>query len=147
MSEYNDQPKIKLSDNIEKMTDPGNKKLIRIYDQRSGEIRADLIVLKDEVISADRDLVLFDARDTWKTTTLKKGNYRLREMMKPIFKAGKLVYNSPQVAEIKKYAEKEKESLGAEYRRLTNPHIMKVDLSDQLYELKQKLIKENKIEK
>ncbi|WP_114490397.1 nicotinate phosphoribosyltransferase [Halanaerobium sp. ST460_2HS_T2] len=147
MSEYNDQPKIKLSDNIEKMTDPGNKKLIRIYDQRSGEIRADLIALKDEVISADRDLVLFDARDTWKTTTLKKGNYQLREMMKPIFKTGKLVYDSPQVAEIKEYAEKEKESLGAEYKRLTNPHIMKVDLSDKLYELKQKLIKENKIEK
>ena len=147
MSEYNDQPKIKLSDNIEKMTDPGNKKLIRIYDRKSGEIRADLIALEKEKISADRDLVLFDARDTWKTTTLKKGNYRLREMMEPIFKRGKLVYDSPTVAEIKKYAEEEKESLGAEYKRLTNPHIMKVDLSDELYELKQKLIQENKMEK
>ncbi len=145
MSEYNGQPKIKLSDNIEKMTDPGNKKLIRIYDKKSGEIRADLIALKDEKISADRDLVLFDARDTWKTTTLKKGNYRLRDMMEPIFENGKLVYDSPSVAEIKKYAEKEKESLSAEYKRLTNPHIMKVDLSDELYNLKQKLIKENKI--
>ncbi|MFW5718761.1 MAG: nicotinate phosphoribosyltransferase [Halanaerobium sp.] len=145
MSEYNGQPKIKLSDNIEKMTDPGNKKLIRIYDKKSGEIRADLIALKDEKISADRDLVLFDARDTWKTTTLKKDNYRLRDMMEPIFENGKLVYDSPSVAEIKKYAEKEKESLSAEYKRLTNPHIMKVDLSDELYNLKQKLIKENKI--
>jgi nicotinate phosphoribosyltransferase len=147
MSEYNDQPKIKLSDNIEKMTDPGNKKLIRIYDKKQREIRADLIALEEEKISADRDLVLFDARDTWKTTTLKKGNYELREMMEPIFKNGKLVYDSPSVAEIKEYAEKEKESLGAEYKRLTNPHIMKVDLSDELYELKQKLIQENKIEK
>ncbi|MFP4198935.1 MAG: nicotinate phosphoribosyltransferase [Halanaerobium sp.] len=145
MSEYNGQPKIKLSDNIEKMTDPGNKKLIRIYDKKSGEIRADLIALKDEKISADRDLVLFDARDTWKTTTLKKGNYGLRDMMEPIFENGKLVYDSPSVAEIKKYAEKEKESLSAEYKRLINPHIMKVDLSDELYNLKQKLIKENKI--
>jgi nicotinate phosphoribosyltransferase len=147
MSEYNDQPKIKLSDNIEKMTDPGNKKLIRIYDKKQREIRADLIALEEEKISADRDLVLFDARDTWKTTTLKKDNYELREMMEPIFKNGKLVYDSPSVAEIKEYAEKEKESLGAEYKRLTNPHIMKVDLSDELYELKQKLIQENKIEK
>ncbi|PUU90796.1 MAG: putative nicotinate phosphoribosyltransferase [Halanaerobium sp.] len=147
MSEYNEQPKIKLSDNIEKMTDPGNKKLIRIYDKKQSEIRADLIALEEEKISADKDLVLFDARDTWKTTTLKKGNYELREMMEPIFKNGKLVYDSPSVAEIKEYAEKEKESLGAEYKRLTNPHIMKVDLSDELYELKQKLIQENKIEK
>lgn len=147
MSEYNGQPKIKLSDNIEKMTDPGNKKLIRIYDRNSGEIRADLIALKKEEISADRDLVLFDARDTWKTTTLKKGNYRLREMMELIFENGQLVYDSPTVAEIKEYAEKEKESLGSEYKRLTNPHIMKVDLSDELYDLKQKLIKKNKMEK
>jgi len=106
-----------------------------------------LIALEKEKISADRDLVLFDARDTWKTTTLKKGNYRLREMMEPIFENGKLVYDSPTVAEIKKYAEEEKESLGSEYKRLTNPHIMKVDLSDQLYELKQELIQANKMEK
>ena len=147
MSEYNDQPKIKLSDNIEKMTDPGNKKLIRIYDKKQSEIRADLIALEEEKISADKDLVLFDARDTWKTTTLEEGNYKLREMLEPIFKNGKLVYDSPTVAEIKEYAEKEKESLGAEYKRLTNPHIMKVDLSDELYDLKQKLIQENKMEK
>ena len=147
MSEYNGQAKIKLSDNIEKMTNPGNKKLLRIYDKNTGEIRADLIALEKEEINADRSLVLFDARDTWKTTTLKEGNYGIREMMEPIFKNGKLVYESPEVAEIKKYAEREKESLGAEYKRLTNPHIMKVDLSDKLYNLKQKLIKENKMEK
>ena len=147
MSEYNGQPKIKLSDNIEKMTNPGDKKLLRIYDKNTGEIRADLIALEKEEINADRSLVLFDARDTWKTTTLKEGNYWIREMMEPIFKNGKLVYESPEVAEIKKYAEREKESLGAEYKRLTNPHIMKVDLSDKLYNLKQKLIKENKMEK
>ena len=147
MSEYNDQPKIKLSDNIEKMTDPGNKKLLRVYDKESGEIRADLIALQEEKISANQDLILFDARDTWKTTTLEKGNYRLREMMEPIFKNGEKVYDSPAVVEIKEYAEKEKESLGEEYKRLTYPHIMKVDLSDELFSLKQKLIKKNKIEK
>jgi nicotinate phosphoribosyltransferase len=147
MSEYNDQPKIKLSDNIEKMTDPGNKKLLRVYDKESGEIRADLIALQQEEISENEDLILFDARDTWKTTTLKKGNYRLREMMQPIFKKGKRVYNSPSVVKIKEYAEKEKDSLGDEYKRLTYPHIMKVDLSDKLFRLKQKLIKKNKVKK
>jgi nicotinate phosphoribosyltransferase len=147
MSEYNDQPKIKLSDNIEKMTDPGNKKLLRVYDKESGEIRADLIALQHEEISENEDLILFDARDTWKTTTLKKDNYSLREMMQPIFKKGKRVYDSPSVLKIKEYAEKEKDSLGDEYKRLTYPHIMKVDLSDALFRLKQELIKKNKVEK
>lgn len=145
MSEYNDQPKIKLSDNIKKMTNPGNKKLIRIYDRKSGKIRADLITLQQEKFSENQSLTLFDARDTWKTTTLKKGNYRLREMLEPIFKNGELVYDSPSVGEIKEYADKEKDSLGAEYKRLTNPHIMKVDLSDKLFDLKCRLIEENKI--
>ncbi|MFP4020077.1 MAG: nicotinate phosphoribosyltransferase [Halanaerobium sp.] len=144
MSEYNEQPKIKLSDNIEKMTNPGNKKLLRVYDKESGEIRADLIALEQEEISENEDLTLFDARDTWKTTTLEKGNYRLREMMKPIFKNGNLVYDSPSVTEIKEYAENEKNSLGEEYKRLTYPHIMKVDLSDELFALKQRLIRKNK---
>ena len=147
MSEYHDQPKIKLSDNIEKMTDPGNKKLLRVYDKESGEIRADLIALQEEKISANQDLILFDARDTWKTTTLKKGSYQLREMLEPIFKNGQPVYDSPAVMEIKKYTEKEKDSLGEEYKRLTNPHIMKVDLSDELFDLKQRLIKKNKMKK
>ena len=129
------------------MTDPGHKKLIRVYDNKTGEIRADLIALQKEEIREDKDLTLFDARDTWKTTTLEKGNYSLREMMQPIFKNGKLVYESPSVAEIKEYVAQEKDSLGAEYKRLTNPHIMKVDLSDGLFDLKQKLVKENKIKK
>ena len=146
MSEYNDQPKIKLSDNIEKMTDPGNKKLIRVYDNKTGEIRADLIALQKEEIREDKDLTLFDARDTWKTTTLEKGNYSLREMMQPIFKNGELVYELPSVAEIKEYVEQEKASLGEEYKRLTNPHIMKVDLSDELFDLKCKLIEINKMD-
>jgi len=146
MSEYNDHPKIKLSDNIEKMTDPADKKLLRIYDKESGKIRADLITLQNEELDEDKSLTLFDSRDTWKTTTLKKGNYKAREMMQTIFSNGKLLYNSPSVEEIKEYCEEEKETLGEEYKRLTNPHIMKVDLSNKLYDLKCRLIKENKNE-
>mgnify|MGYP000146678680 CR=1 FL=1 len=106
-----------------------------------------MIALKNEEISENEDLTLFDARDTWKTTTLKKGSYQLRDMLEPIFKNGQLVYDSPSVLEIKNYAEKEKDSLGEEYKRLTNPHIMKVDLSDKLFDLKQRLIKKNKMKK
>ena len=143
MSEYNNEPKIKISDNIEKVTNPGNKKLIRIYDKNTMNIRADLIALQNEEIKENGPITLFDSRDSWKTTTLEKGSYKLREMLKPIFKNGKLTYTSPSVQEIKKYTEKEKESLGEEYKRLTNPHIMKVDLSDKLFDLKRKLLNQN----
>src|SRR6056297_1234755 len=143
MSEYNNEPKIKISDNIEKVTNPGNKKLIRIYDKNTMTISADLIALQDEEIKENGPITLFDSRDSWKTTTLKKGSYKLREMLNPIFQNGKLVYDSPSVQKIKKYTEKEKESLGNEYKRLTNPHIMKVDLSDKLFDLKRKLLNQN----
>lgn len=145
ISEYDKQSKIKLSDNIEKMTNPGNKKLFRVYDKELGEITADLVALNKENINEKNALTLFDARDTWKTTTLAEGSYELREMMQPIYKNGNLIYNSPTVEEIKVYVEEEKNSLGNEYKRLTNPHIMKVDLSDELFDLKRKLIKENEI--
>ena len=96
-----------------------------------------------EEIKEDGALTLFDSRDSWKTTTLKKGSYKLREILQPIFKDGKLVYKSPSVHEIKEYAEKEKNTLSEEYKRLTNPHIMKVDLSDKLFALKRRLLSEN----
>lgn len=143
MSEYNGKAKIKISDNIDKVTNPGNKKLIRIYDNETMEIRADLIAFQDEEIKENGPITLFDSRDSWKTTTLEEGSYKLREMLQPIFENGKLVYNSPSVNEIKKYAENEKKTLSEEYKRLTNPHIMKVDLSDKLFELKRKLLNEN----
>ncbi len=143
MSEYNDKAKIKISDNIDKVTNPGNKKLIRIYDKDTMKIRADLIAFQDEDIKENGPLTLFDSRDSWKTTTLEEGSYKLREMMQPIFKDGKRVYNSPTVNQIKEYADIEKKTLSEEYKRLTNPHIMKVDLSDKLFELKRKLLNEN----
>lgn len=143
MSEYAGQPKIKISDNIEKVTDPGDKKLIRIYDESTMKVRADLIAFEDEEIKENGPLTLFDSRDSWKTTTLEKGSYKLREMLQPIYKDGQLVYDSPSVSKIKEYADKEKNSLYGEYKRLTNPHIMKVDLSDKLFELKRKMLSEN----
>ncbi|MFW6268634.1 MAG: nicotinate phosphoribosyltransferase [Bacillota bacterium] len=145
ISEYDGEPKIKISDNIEKVTNPGNKKLLRIYDKKDKKIVADLITLSEEEFKEEENLILFDSRDTWKTTTLDAGTYEIRDMFVPVFTEGKCIYEKPEVNEIKQYAEREKETLWKEYRRITNPHIMKVDLSDDLFALKQQLLQENGI--
>ena len=90
-------PKIKLSENTEKVTNPGNKTIYRIYDGKSGKIRADLICLADEVFDESKDMILFDPISTWKKTKLKGGTYTLRELLVPVFLRGGCVYNSPSV--------------------------------------------------
>ena len=133
-------PKIKLSENSEKITNPGNKQIYRIIEKDSGKIFADYIALEDETFSEEEDLVLFDPIDTWKKSTLKGGSYEMRPLLVPIFLGGKLVYNCPSVEEIKAHCKKEQESLWEECRRLTNPHAVHVDLSDKLYEMKKQLL-------
>lgn len=133
-------PKIKLSENSEKITNPGNKQIYRIIEKDSGKVFADYIALEDETFSEKEDLVLFDPIDTWKKSTLKGGSYEMRPLLVPIFLGGKLVYNCPSVEEIKAYCKKEQESLWEECRRLTNPHAVHVDLSDKLYEMKKQLL-------
>lgn len=88
-------PKIKLSENTEKITNPGNKTILRVYEKESGKIKADLICLVDEHYSEDEPLLLFDSHEPWKKTLLAPGKYTLREIMIPIFKGGKCVYESP----------------------------------------------------
>ena len=129
-------PKIKLSENSEKITNPGNKQIYRIIEKDSGKVFADYIALEEERFSEAEDLVLFDPIDTWKKSTLKGGSYEMRPLLVPIFLGGKLVYNCPSVEEIKAHCKKEQESLWEECRRLTNPHAVHVDLSDKLYEMK-----------
>ena len=133
-------PKIKLSENSEKITNPGNKQIYRIIEKDSGKVFADYIALEDESFSEKEDLVLFDPIDTWKKSTLKGGSYEMRPLLVPIFLGGKLVYNCPSVEEIKAHCKKEQESLWEECRRLTNPHAVHVDLSDKLYEMKKGLL-------
>lgn len=133
-------PKIKLSENSEKITNPGNKQIYRIIEKDSGKVFADYIALEDETFSEKEDLVLFDPIDTWKKSTLKGGSYEMRPLLVPIFLGGKLVYNCPSVEEIKAYCKKEQDSLWEECRRLTNPHAVHVDLSDKLYEMKKQLL-------
>ena len=133
-------PKIKLSENSEKITNPGNKQIYRIIEKDSGKVFADYIALEEERFSEKEDLVLFDPIDTWKKSTLKGGSYEMRPLLVPIFLGGKLVYNCPSVEEIKAHCKKEQESLWEECRRLTNPHAVHVDLSDKLYEMKKGLL-------
>lgn len=133
-------PKIKLSENSEKITNPGNKKIYRVYEKESGKIKADLITLEDEIISEDEDLLLFDPLETWKKTLLKAGSFSLREMLVPVFQDGVCVYSSPDVMDIREYCFQELNTLWDESRRLVNPHPVYVDLSKQLYQLKTELL-------
>lgn len=139
-SDGNFIPKIKLSENSEKITNPGNKKIYRVYEKESGKIKADLIALEDEIISEDEDLLLFDPLETWKKTLLKAGSFSLREMLVPIFRDGVCVYSSPDVMDIREYCFQELNTLWDESRRLVNPHPVYVDLSKQLYQLKTELL-------
>ena len=133
-------PKIKLSENQWKITNPGNKKIIRVYEKESGKIKADLIALADEEYTPDKPLLLFDPIATWKKTYLEAGTYTLRELMVPVFLNGKCVYTSPSVMDIRNYCMKEQETLWDESRRLVNPHMVYVDLSLKLYNMKTKLL-------
>ena len=129
-------PKIKLSENTEKVTNPGNKTIYRIYEKESGKIKADLICLVDETFDETQDLMLFDPIEPWKKTKLKGGTYTMREMMVPVFLQGQCVYDSPKVMDIRAYCQQELETLWPETRRLVNPHKVYVDLSKKLYDIK-----------
>jgi nicotinate phosphoribosyltransferase len=133
-------PKIKLSENPWKITNPGNKTVYRVYEKESGKVKADLIAMADEKYSEENPLKLFDPLATWKKTYLKAGTYTLRELLVPVFKNGKCVYTSPSVMEIREYCQNEQETLWDETRRLVNPHDVYVDLSNELYQLKNQLL-------
>ena len=135
-------PKIKLSNNPSKVTNPGIKKVLRFYDKATGKIKADLICLDDEVYSEDKKVKLFDHTAVWKKMVLHPGEYSIRELLVPVFINGECVYNSPCVTDIRAYCQKELNTLWDEHRRLANPHNVPVDLSDKLLDLKNKLIEE-----
>ena len=133
-------PKIKLSENTAKVTNPGNKTVYRIYSKSTGKIKADLICLADEKINPDETMVVFDPVDTWKKTKILGGTYEVRELLVPVIKEGKRVYTSPSVKEIAAYCRQEKDTLWDESKRLFNPHQMYIDLSPRLYEVKKQLL-------
>ena len=135
-------PKIKLSENTEKITNPGNKKIYRIYEKDTGKIKADLICLADEIFDPEETMIIFDPVDTWKKTKVLGGTYELRELLIPVIREGKRIYTSPEVMELRKYCQKEQETLWDESRRLVNPQKVYVDLSQKLYDLKKNLLEE-----
>ncbi len=133
-------PKIKLSENAEKITNPGNKTIRRIYDKSTGKIIADLICLVEESFDTSHSLLLFDPIQTWKKTHLAPSSYTMRELMVPIFLKGECVYESPKVMEIRDYCTREKATLWEESLRLEYPHRVHVDLSHKLWHMKNQLL-------
>ena len=129
-------PKIKLSENTEKITNPGNKTIYRVYEKETGKIKADLICLVNEKFSENKPLLLFDPSEPWKKTKMESGTLTLREMRVPVFKNGECVYVSPKVMDIRAYCQEELSTLWDETRRLVNPHKVYVDLSAKLYDIK-----------
>ncbi len=130
--------KIKVSENPAKVTNPGIKKLLRVYDSDHMAV-ADLIALESDQFDPTKPLELFDPIDTWKTMTLTE--YTLRELHVPIFKNGELVYQCPPLSEIRAYCKQEMYSFWDQYKRVLNPHRYKVDLSESLWMLKQSMLK------
>ena len=135
-------PKIKVSENTEKITNPGNKTIYRIYDKETGKMRADLICFVEEKFDPSEDLTIFDPNATWKKTHLPGGTYTMREILQPIFINGECKYQSPSVMEIAAYCKQEKATLWDETQRLFYSHKVYVDLSQKLYDTKQNLLNE-----
>ncbi len=133
-------PKIKLSENTEKITNPGNKTIWRIYEKETGKLLADLISLVGETFDTGEKMKLFDPIETWKKTTLAGGTYTMKELLVPVFRKGECVYTSPSVMELRQFCKDDLDTLWDECKRLTNPHKVYVDLSSKLYFMKQELL-------
>lgn len=131
-------PKIKVSNDTIKITNPGYKKVYRFYDKNTGFALGDLIALADEEISKDK-YILRDQVDTWKFKELK--NYEVKELQITIYSRGKLVYNLPNINQRQEYCKEQFNTLYPEIKRIVNPHVYYTDLSEKLLELKKSLIK------
>ncbi len=136
------EPKMKISDNTIKMTNPGKKTVWRIFDKHENKALADLITFDDEVIDETKPLVITHAVERWKTTELK--DFYCENLLHETMSNGKIVKEFPTALESQSACKAKLERFWDEHKRLTNPHSYKVDLSDKLYELKQKLLKEAK---
>jgi len=135
-------PKIKISGNVEKLTNPGFKKIVRFYDNDDGKAIADVLALRDEIID-ENEYLLFDPQAPWKQKRIH--NYTAKELQVPIFEKGKLVYDVPTTEQVKAYCSQQMDTLWDEVKRLRYPHRYYVDYSMKLFELKNELIKQNTI--
>ncbi len=131
-------PKIKVSENTAKITNPHFKKLYRYYDNESGKAIADELCVYDEVVDDKKPRTIFDPMATWKTKTLT--DFTAKELLVPVFKGGECVYESPSIKEIAGYCAAQLDLLWDEVKRFENPHTYYVDLSKKLYEIKNILL-------
>ncbi|MEG0702665.1 MAG: nicotinate phosphoribosyltransferase [Christensenella sp.] len=134
--------KLKVSENVWKITNPGVKKIVRICSKEDNMAIADLIMLEWEQIDTTKPLTIFDPIETWKKMTIT--DYEIKELLVPVFVGGKQVYQSPTLKEIQEYAARDMATFWDEFKRIKRPHLYKVDLSDELYNLKKKLLNEKK---
>lgn len=134
-------PKIKVSENVEKITNPGFKKVYRLFDKTTGQAFADLIALDGEAPPSGADYPIVDPNSTKKYKKL--SNFEARELLVPIFKSGQLVYESPDVKDIRAYCLRNISALWEEILRFENPHRYYVDLSVSLWELKTRMLEEH----
>ncbi|MCH5301001.1 MAG: nicotinate phosphoribosyltransferase [Ruminococcus sp.] len=137
-------PKIKISENTAKITNPHLKKLYRLFDKESKKALADELCVYDEVIDDTKPHTIFDPEATWKTKTL--NNFYSKSLMETIFKNGELVYELPKIEDIQKYCEEQIDLLWDEVKRFENPHKYYVDLSKKLWTIKNDLLNKNKFE-
>lgn len=133
-------PKIKISENVEKITNPGFKGLFRLYDKTTGKARGDVITVAGETIPEQDEYVIFDPNAVWKKTRVT--NYTVRNLQVPIFKGGKCVYQSPSIEEIREYCKEQIDTLWDETLRFENPQTYYVDLSQKLWDMKNRLLEE-----
>ena len=131
-------PKIKISESVEKITNPHYKKLYRLYNKETHQPIADYITIHDEVLDSSKPLTIFDPVAIWKAKTLE--NFEVREMLEPVFEKGKLVYKLPELADIRSYCLEQIDELWDEIKRFENPHRYYVDLSERLWDQKNLLL-------
>lgn len=135
-------PKIKLSENVSKITTPCNKRLVRLYSNDNNKAIADVLLTDDELIPNGEDYEIFDPIHTWKRKTI--SNYYAKDLLTRIFDKGNCVYTSPDVHEIKNYCKEQIDTLWDEVKRFENPHNYYVDFSQKLWDIKNELLNQHK---
>ena len=135
------EPKIKISENVGKITNPHYKKLYRFFGKDTGKAIADYLCVHDEVVDDSQDIEIFDPEATWKTKRVY--NYEAKELQVPIFKNGELVYRCPSLEQVRQYCMEQVDTLWDEVKRFDNPHTYYVDLSQKLWDIKYSLLKQN----
>ncbi len=134
-------PKIKISENVEKITTPHFKKIYRLFSKENNQAIADVLCLWDEVIDENKPYEIFDPNYTWKRKTVE--NFYVKELLIKVFDKGEIVYQSPSTEEIRDYCKEQVDSLWDEVKRFENPHSYYVDLSQKLWDIKQELLNKN----